>query len=131
MRPWIKILILMFSLGCAYMLLTWWGLQKHDARIHRVATFLQLGKRVSQQMRETHEIPQSIEGLRAVGWLQDSDWQFITQNAIIYVAPRTNASDETVILRMPYEPHAEHHTVFAIHLNGHMDKERPSNSGTK
>jgi hypothetical protein len=127
MRSWTKIVALVGSLGCVYMLMTFWAIHKHEARIHRVVTFVELGRKITKQIRQTHNIPESIEQLRMTGWLTDSDWRFLTENGVTYSPPRTNSSDETVVVRMP----AEGNVCFAVQLDGYMNKERRDDSGSK
>lgn len=107
--------------------MTWWGLRKHDTRIDREVAFLELGRKISQQIRDAHAIPQNAEELKTTGWLQNADWEFFTQNRVIYIPPRTNSPGETLVLRMP----SEGNVFFTIQLDGYMNKERPSDSGPK
>jgi hypothetical protein len=105
--------------GGAYAALTAISLHRKEARVEMEATFFRIGHKVATGIREQQRVPRSAQDLRASGWLEASEWSFFEQNKLTYTSPGTNTSQETVILRMPYEGNAH----LSVQLSGLMRKE--------
>ena|SRR2546427_8162121 len=102
-----------------YFALTFLSLQRHEARVQREANFHQIGQKVASKIRDAQQVPKTAGDLWGTGWLSISDWKFIEQNRVVYVPSVTNASEEEIILRMPYSRGLN----LVIQRDGYMRKE--------
>jgi len=95
------------------------GERHHETRVFWEARFNEIGKLIASDIRTGQEVPKSLDGLKAKGWLSDAQVEFLQSNKVVYTAPTTAAEDQ-VILRMRYHDDVD----LVIQRDGFMKREK-------
>ena len=92
-----------------------------EQEAHRRIEFLEIGKKVKACIASlTNHVPQSVEELHKEGVISDEDLRFIQVHRIVYTPPASTATQERVLLTMPWSSKV----FYRFQLDGNVTADR-------